>query len=191
MRENISELTLHAIALYGVVTISRPSVPISLFIILTHKTNYTTHTAEKLDFRLPVPEASVDRIFLASVFTHLFEEEVLHYMKESARVLKLGGLIYATFFLHTAEALAAAETKGTTPWKARFDWMLGDGVFSNDRTYPRGAVAFTDDAMRRLIAASGLRLARPYLKGAWSGFHAEPDDGQDVAILTRTDSPVQ
>ncbi len=138
-----------------------------------------------MDFVLPVKAGSVDRIFLASVFTHLFEAEVLHYMKEFARVLKANGQVYATFFLHTPEALESAKMAGTTQWKATFDHCLSDGVYGNDPLYPRGAVAFTDTAMRRLIDAAGLRLVRPYLRGSWSGLHPDPDDGQDVAILAR------
>ena len=106
-------------------------------------------------------------------------------MRECARVLKPDGQVYATFFLRTPEALEAARTSGTTSWDAKFDVPLSDGVYANDPVYPRGAVAFTDAAMRRLISQAGLRLARPYLKGSWSGLHAEPDDGQDVAILAR------
>ena len=140
-----------------------------------------------LEFTLPMPDQSVDRIFLASVFTHLLENEVLHYMSEFARVLKPDGQVYATFFLHTPEALAAARHNGTTPWQAKFDIPLSDGVYANDPVYPRGAVAFTDAAMRRLIGKAGLCLVQPYLKGSWSGLHDNPDDGQDVAILARAD----
>jgi ubiquinone/menaquinone biosynthesis C-methylase UbiE len=147
---------------------------------------YNPHGSKtSMDFALPVADGSVDRVVLASVFTHLFEEEVLHYLHEFARILKPDGQVYASFFLRTPEALAAASTQGTTPWKATFAHPLSDGVFGNDPAYPRGAVAFTDEAMRRVISKSGLRLVRPYLKGAWSGLHAEPDDGQDVAILAR------
>lgn len=145
---------------------------------------YNPHGAKtSMDFELPVTNGSVDRIFLASVFTHLLEEEVLHYMREFARVLKPDGQVYASFFLRTPEALEAAKTRGTTQWLGTFEHRLSDGVYGNDLVYPRGAVAFTDAAMRRLIDAAGLRLLRPYLKGGWSGLHAEPDDGQDVAIL--------
>jgi ubiquinone/menaquinone biosynthesis C-methylase UbiE len=45
-----------------------------------------------LDFTLPVPDKSVDRIALGSVFTHLFEREIVHYMREIGRVLKPNGL---------------------------------------------------------------------------------------------------
>ncbi len=136
-----------------------------------------------MDFALPVADGSMDRIFLSSVFTHLLEDEILHYMREFKRVLKPGGLVYASFFLHTAEALEAAKTKGNTAWVAKFDIPLSDGFFANDPDFPRGAVALTDTAARRLIAAAGLRLDRPYLKGWWSGLHETPDDGQDVMIL--------
>ena len=141
-----------------------------------------------MDFTLPVANGSVDRIVLASVFTHLFHDEALHYMREFARVLKPSGLIYASFFLYTEEAIAAARKTHRTSFLATFEHPLSDGVFSNDAAYPRGAVAFTDAAMSRLILASGLRLVRPYLKGWWSGMHAEADDGQDVAILARADA---
>jgi SAM-dependent methyltransferase len=137
------------------------------------------------DFQLPMQDEAVDRIVLASVFTHLLASEVLHYMKEFRRVLKPSGLVYASFFLYSQEAIVAAQLKGNTPWKATFARELGDGVYGNDPDYPRGAVAFTDGAMRRMIDASGLRLVRPYLKGWWSGLHADPEDGQDVAILAR------
>jgi len=38
----------------------------------------------------------------------------------------------------------------------------------NDPVYPRGAVAFTDEALQRMISSAGLRVVRPLL-GAWSG----------------------
>jgi SAM-dependent methyltransferase len=144
---------------------------------------YGTRTST--DFQLPVEDESVDRIVLASVFTHLLASEVLHYMTEFRRVLRPSGLVYASFFLYSREAIAAAQLKGNTPWKATFARELGEGVYGNDPDYPRGAVAFTDGAMRRMIDAAGLRLVRPYLKGWWSGFHDQPEDGQDVAILGR------
>jgi len=136
-----------------------------------------------MDYRLPVDDGSVDRIVLASVFTHLLEDEVLHYLQEFRRVLKPSGKVYASFFLYSDNALAAARESHNTPWKATFAHSYGGGVYGNDPDYPRGAVAFTDAAMRRLIDSAGLYMSRPYLKGAWSGLHDEPDEGQDAVIL--------
>ncbi len=136
-----------------------------------------------MDLSLPVKDESIDRIVLASVLTHLFEEEILHYLKEFRRVLKPDGLVYASFFLYSQEAIAAADRTRLTPWIATFEYPQGNGFFSNDPVYPRGAVAITDEAMRRMIDCADLQLVKPYLKGWWSGLHEEPDDGQDAAIL--------
>jgi SAM-dependent methyltransferase len=144
-------------------------------------------STQSTDFRVPIEDGTVDRIVLHSVFTHLLADEVLHYLREFHRVLKPGGLVYASFFLYSADALAAAETQGNTSWKATFSFEYGGGVYGNDPQYPRGAVAYTDDAMKRLMQQAGLQLARPYLKGWWSGLYGDQaEDGQDVAILTRT-----
>lgn len=137
-----------------------------------------------MDFRLPLPDGSADRIGLASVFTHLLEDEVLHYMREFRRVLKPDGRVHASFFLHAPEALAAAARGGSTPWT--FAIPLSDGVYANDPQYPRGAVAYTDAAMRRLMHEAGLTTDRPYVKGAWSGLHGDAaEEGQDAVILKR------
>lgn len=140
-------------------------------------------TKTTMEFQLPVAESAVDRIFLASVFTHLLEDEIVHYLSEFRRVLKPSGLIYASFFLYSEQAIAAAERTNRTPWKAKFDQVYGNGFYGNDPNYPRAAVAFTDEAMRRMIRKAGLRLTRPYVKGSWCGLHDDPEDGQDAAIL--------
>lgn len=137
------------------------------------------------DFKLPVEDAIVDRIGLASVFTHLLEDEVVHYMREFRRVLKPGGLVHASFFLHSPEVIEAARTKATTPWDAAFDIELGPGVYANDPVYPRGAVAYTDEAMQRMLKASSLTMQRDYVKGDWSGLHGDQaEEGQDAVILS-------
>ena len=138
-----------------------------------------------MDFKLPVADGSIDRIALGSVFTHLFEEEIVHYMREIRRVLKPDGLAYATFFLYSDETVAASRKNNLTGFNLRFEHTYGDGCFVNDLSYPTGAVAYTDEAMRRMINRAGLYLDRPYLKGWWSGVHAVPDDGQEVAILAK------
>lgn len=138
------------------------------------------------DFYLPVEDGTVDRIGLASVFTHLLEDEVIHYMREFHRVLAPEGRVHASFFLHSPEALEAARTRGKTPWKATFDIELGPGVFANDPVYPRGAVAYTDEAMQRMMRAAGLTTDRGYVRGAWSGLHGDQsEEGQDAVILKR------
>ncbi len=49
--------------------------------------------------------------------------------------------------------------------------------------YPTGAVAYMRPFMQRLLDEAGMIMAREPLKGAWSGYYKDADDGQDVLIL--------
>ncbi|QJR14133.1 class I SAM-dependent methyltransferase [Usitatibacter palustris] len=48
------------------------------------------------EVRFPAPDASADVAFAASLFTHLLEPDANHYLKESARVLRPGGVLVAS-----------------------------------------------------------------------------------------------
>ena len=165
--------------------------------ITTHHPNFVFHhfdakhelynplgSKTSMDFQLPAEDGSVDRIFLGSVFTHLFEEEITHYMKEIRRVLRPDGLAYATFFLYSEEIIEAARRTKRSPNGLMFEHAYADGCYISDAAYPTGSVAFTDEAIHRMMANANLKLARPYLPGWWSGFFEEAEDGQEVAILT-------
>ncbi len=149
-----------------------------------HELHNPLSTKTTMDFPIPVPDHSVDRVAAGSVLTHIFREEITYYMKEIARVLKPGGLAYLTFFLYTEEAVAASRRKSVTPYNLRFEHLYAPGCYINDPTYPTGAVAYTAEAMQQMIDESGLRLARPFIRGQWSGLFPDSDDGQDVALLT-------
>jgi len=143
-------------------------------------------TKKTMDFTLPAEDQSVDRIFLGSIFTHLFKEEVIHYMKESARVLKPTGMAYATFFLYSQKTINSARDTNLTPFNLKFEHAVGEGCYINDAQFPTGAVAYSDEAMRQMMKASGVYLIRPYLKGWWSGAYKNADDGQEVAVISNT-----
>src|SRR4051812_827645 len=71
--------------------------------------------------RLPGDDGSVDRIILQSVFTHMFEHDIVHYLHEFRRLLRPGGRVFASFFLLDDEALAMAERTGQ-PLTFRFPY---------------------------------------------------------------------
>lgn len=141
-----------------------------------------------LDFSLPAPDCSVDRMSVGSVFTHLFENEIVHYLQEIRRVLKPDGLAYTTFFLYDKDAVDASRANSITPFNLRFEHPNGDGCFVNDAFYKTGAVAYTYEALLRMVNKAGLKLAQPVIRGGWSGLFQGSDDGQDVLILTPNDS---
>jgi SAM-dependent methyltransferase len=136
------------------------------------------------ELQLPVPDRTVDRVLAASLFTHMMEDEIIQYMREFRRILREDGFVYTSFFLYSSAAMESAKTNKMVSWLPSFAVDLGNGVYGNDPDHKRSAVAFTDEAMRRMIAKAGLCLDRPFLKGAWSGLHGnKADDGQDVAVL--------
>jgi SAM-dependent methyltransferase len=137
-----------------------------------------------MDFALPAPDRSIDRVSMQSVLTQIFEEEAMHYLREIARVLKANGLAYVTFLLYSEDIVAASRKNRLTRYGLRFEHKYADGCYVDNPQYPTGGVAYTAEAMQRMIDRTGLRLVRPFLKGKWSGYHADPDDdGQDVAIV--------
>jgi SAM-dependent methyltransferase len=146
-----------------------------------HNGGGKTKTAE---IYIPLPDGSVDRIILFSVFTHMLQPDIEHYLREFRRVLKSGGLVYATTFIYTDEILEKARATNLTPFDLRFEHQVGAHCRINTPTNPLGAVAYTTSAWDEMLAASQMRLAVPVLEGAWSGYHTDPKDGQDVAILT-------
>ena len=48
------------------------------------------------EVRFPANDGAVDVAFAASLFTHLLEADAVHYLRETARVLKPGGLLVAS-----------------------------------------------------------------------------------------------
>lgn len=147
-------------------------------------------TMSTQDIHLPLEAGTVDLIVLQSVFTHLLRADILHYLREFGRILRPSGRVYATLFIINDEILASARATNLTAWNLTFEHEVGEGCHINDRLHPTGAVAYTAEAVEQMLREAGLRLARPLLRGAWSGYYPNADDGQDVAILALTNAGV-
>lgn len=138
------------------------------------------------DIRLPLEDKSVDRIIVWSVFTHMYETNIRHYLNEFRRVLKSDGLVYATIFVIDDAILESARRTNLTCFNLRFEHKLSDVCYVNDPIHPLGAIAYSREALLNMIKDSGLELKRDFLHGAWSGYFSDPEDGQDVMILCTT-----
>ena len=65
-----------------------------------YSAHYNPRGAKKaIDIRFPVDDGTVDVAFAASLFTHLLEPDAVHYLEESARCLRRGGVLVAS--IHT------------------------------------------------------------------------------------------
>ncbi|MGU3546866.1 class I SAM-dependent methyltransferase [Methylobacterium sp. A52T] len=146
-----------------------------------------TGTKNTTDFSFPCEDASIDRIILWSVFTHMTAGDIVHYLKEFRRVLKPGGMVFATVFVVNDEILEYARATDRTIYHLRFEHPYGDGCLVNDIDHPMGAVAYTVQKIREIVDASGLSFRYPMLLGSWSGLFPPCvfDAGQDALVLTK------
>lgn len=135
------------------------------------------------DVSLPVADGSTDRIILQSVFTHMFEADIVHYLREFRRVLRPGGKVFASFFILDEESLRMARSPERTGSEAlRFEVPHGEGCFVNDATYPEGAVGYVPEALERMLRVGRFELDQPIHPGFWCGRQGV-EDGQDIAVM--------
>ena len=112
----------------------------------------------------PVPAGSVDFVFATSIFTHLFTDEVAHYLCEAARALRPGRVLLSTWFVLDEEARTAA-----TAGRARyaFPHRNADGTTVENLVSPADVVAHDIDQIRAMHGAAGLEGVH-FVRGDWS-----------------------
>jgi ubiquinone/menaquinone biosynthesis C-methylase UbiE len=132
------------------------------------------------DVTLPAADHSVDRIALQSVFTHMFADDIQHYLREFRRVLKPDGLVLASCFVLDPESRQMAiEQDGYLTFKYEY----GPDCWINVKDFPEGAVGYTPERIQSMLKGAGMKLAQPIHRGFWCG-RTGLTDGQDVLILT-------
>lgn len=146
-------------------------------------------TFKTADLPIPLENSGTDLIILQSVFTHMFERDIVFYLQEFRRVLRPNGRIYATCFIVDPLVLRSARATNLTQYDLSFKFSVGRGCYINNPEVPAGAVAYEYDAICRMVRRAGLLPAQDYLRGGWSGLYENTKDGQDVLILKpKTDS---
>lgn len=131
------------------------------------------------DVRFPLDDGSVDRILLHSVFTHMFEADIRHYLGEFRRLLASDGRVYASWFIADQPELDAASAVYPPDAPLRFEVPWARDCRVGKRDAPAGAVSYTGTLMRRMVEDAGLRLeiVEP---GSWP---REIGGSQDVTVL--------
>jgi ubiquinone/menaquinone biosynthesis C-methylase UbiE len=140
--------------------------------------------SQPTETRLAIPDGSIDRIFLYSVFTHLFEPDIRNYLSEFRRLLKPTGAVLATWFVIDDAALVAIREK-PSPFGSfvRFPYRISMGCYINDISAPHAGVGFTMPSIEQMIADTGLRISK-LSWGYWSPSRvSEYAFGQDITVL--------
>ena len=125
----------------------------------------------------PCGDARFDVVLVASVFTHLLADGTDRYLAESARVLRPGGRLLATFFLLDDEARRRQREGAAEPAFRHEHWPAALA----DPEVPEAAVGYDEAWVRDRLSAHGLRLQEPVRRGSWSG-RPDAQGFQDVIV---------
>lgn len=140
---------------------------------------YNPNGREVASVRWPISNNSIDVINLASVFTHMWPQDVVHYFRLCRRVLRRGGRMFATFFLMN-ESWRELDRHG----KARFELPYAHSKTCryHSEKEPLHVVAYDQDWVLRTAKACGLVPLHVGL-GSWAGRPSE--HLQDVVVFRR------
>ena len=128
------------------------------------------------NFIFPHEDRSFDLIILTSVFTHLLEEDLRHYLGELFRLLDAEGAIYASFFTYRSRQETIGGT-GRHPCK--FPCYHGRLATHSD-VCPEKAVAYEESFLLELVHSAGFRLRCPVMYGT-----------QDILLLAKQNQQPQ
>ena len=137
-------------------------------------------------FRFPFGDGEFDFVIVSSVFTHMFVEDLEHYVEELGRLLKAGGRGWTTFFLLNPES-ERLIAEGKSSIDLRFD--AGGGSRADNPGRLESAVGHQEAFVRALFQRYGLSMKINY--GNWCGRTLSPHDAarssfQDFVEISRT-----
>jgi SAM-dependent methyltransferase len=133
------------------------------------------------EFVFPYADATFDLAFSMSVYTHLSRAIVDHYLAETSRVLRPGGVCVNTFFVMDDYAVAAMEAGHADRRYVTHE----AGTYVADTTNPNFGIGFTPDVIGTLHEGHGLTIVPPIRFGDWSGRDVEPYVYQDVVVARK------
>jgi SAM-dependent methyltransferase len=140
----------------------------------------STGTVAADQFVFPAADLSFDFSFATSVYTHMLTAEVLQYLKETTRCLKIGGRSLATFFLLDDEVEGLLATGKST---LKFDHSMSPECRVSELRNPELAVAFDKSFLYQAMEEMGLEITR-ICPGSWCG-RRETVSYQDFVLVKR------
>ncbi len=135
--------------------------------------------ARASDYVFPYADGLFDFAFLVSVFTHMMPRDIESYLGEVARVLKPGGIVYASYFLMNEQSERAMREGRTT---INFS-EVGDGYQAVADVSAEYAVAYDEGWVQGVYTQHALTI-RETQYGKWSG-SGDPLGAQDVIIAVK------
>jgi SAM-dependent methyltransferase len=153
--------------------------------IFHHADIYNSHynpsgKLKATEYRFPAEDGSMDFVFLTSVFTHMLDEDMGHYMDEIRRVLKPDGRVFLTLFLMNMDSQARVE-KGEAVFSFK---KYTNNAFVVDDKDPEAAIAFDQEYIRKCLRQRRLIVGEPIHLGTWAG-RTSGVSFQDILVARR------
>jgi SAM-dependent methyltransferase len=117
------------------------------------------------DFEIDKKYRGPDAIFVLSVFTHMYEADVVAYLKEIASVMDEKSVVYATFFLSNNET-RHLEGLGKSSYPMKH--ILDEHCSYFNPEDPLHAISFDETWLKETLRAVGL-YAPAIFYGTWAG----------------------
>lgn len=141
---------------------------------------YSDSGMEASSFKFPYDDKQFDFVFLTSVFTHMVPHEVENYMSEISRVLKKGGVCFATFFTYGKEVPPSGKSYFTFPVDKGYFRLLSDKVESAN-------VAFQYSYISETLANKYSMKIKEFVPGYWRDITQKSPgiDFQDIIVFSK------
>lgn len=141
--------------------------------------NLSTNDEAK-NFVFPYKDREFDFVFLISVFTHMLPDDVESYLRQIKRVLKNGGICFATFFIMNKENKELMRESDVI----KFNFEFGH-YYLHNKNVKEANVAFDEKYLDDLFTENGFSIVNKYF-GYWPGREkAKAIDFQDIVVLTK------
>lgn len=122
-------------------------------------------TQKANNYHFPFEDNSFDFVYLTSVFTHMYPDEIANYLKEISRVMKPGAKCLCTYYLvNEVSANYIHKRMGTY----NFEYTKGDS-FIEDLNDPLYQIAFKEEFIKMMYRNCKLHIESPIHYGSWSG----------------------
>lgn len=152
-------------------------VPFRFEQVDVHHPEYNPNgSGDAKQLRFPYDDASFDLAIATSVFTHLLDDAVIHYLQEASRVLAPGGRLFSTWLVVDPDHPLSDDAR------YRVHQTAGAAHVA-DPAAPEAAVAYPLHWVRKQLAACGLTLREPYEPGTWTGHRGA--SFQDLLVADR------
>lgn len=133
-----------------------------------------------VSYTFPFSDASFDFVYLTSVFTHMYPDEIQHYLNEISRVLKTGGRCFITYYLLNDLSLNHINKNEGT-----YNFKYHHGSYRiEDEANPLYQIAFGESEIRAFYESSNITIKEPIYYGSWSG-RTDFLSFQDIVIGTK------